>query len=108
MTSRLTPERIRELLSGLEGLRVLAPEERVQCVEVPLEYNGIPVFAYFFPGRFSEGFFARIVSTPMGCMEALASPAGLYTFYLGDDELFRKSFQAKVDAVTRLSVSRRE
>ncbi len=106
MISESTMRRIKDAL-GARGVTVVSEENRGQCLELVLRIGSKPAFAYLFPGRYGRGVFARITDLPMGCLEALTTPAGLYSFQLGDVDELAESIAVKAAAVTRLKPSRR-
>ena len=94
MSSLLTVvERVRSELRA-EGLRVGLPRGSGACVELPIDHGDTVVYAYIYPGRFSEALVAKITPTRCGCERALLCPYGLYA--LAEPEALSKAVQAKL------------
>ncbi len=109
MAVRDSLKKIARLLKEAEGLEVVGePQYLGPCIEVTAKIEGEPVFIYLYEGRISGKPFARILARPAGCNEALVTPEGAYSFYLGDDEEFLKSIVSKAKLVLAQNTSSHE
>jgi len=79
-------KRVEAILTNLKnlGIATYSPEDRGECVEAIVDYNGESFFIYAYEGRYSDSLVIKITPTPRDCTTALLDPDGL--FALGDRE----------------------
>jgi hypothetical protein len=70
-------------LSSL-GVKTYPPEDKGECVEAIVDYEGESYFIYAYEGRYSDTLIIKITPTPRDCATALLDPDGL--FALGGQE----------------------
>ncbi len=79
-------KKVEAILTNLKslGITTYPTEDKGECVEAIVDYDGESFFIYAYEGRYSDSLVIKITPTPRDCTTALLDPDGL--FALGDQE----------------------